>query len=79
MKLFQTLGNSNVPEGAKIIGSIVSMSGEIIETYFWKDNDVYCVNDWVGRKPYLVEEKELKMLLKKILEEVEKNDHSKVS
>ncbi len=79
MKLFQTLGNSNVPEGVKIIGSIVLMSGEIIETYFWKDNDVYCVDNWVGRKPYLVEEKELKMLLKKILEEVEKNDHSKVS
>ncbi len=72
MRLFDKCGNQNVPEGCEVIGSTIAMSGEIIETYFWQNNDVYCVDSWAGRKPYLVEEKELKSLLKQILKEIRK-------
>jgi len=30
----ESLGNKNVPKGVEIVGSLVSMSGEIIKTYY---------------------------------------------
>ena len=72
MKLFQDCANRNVPEKAEVIGSIVTMSGEITETYYWKDDEIYRVGDWVWDKPTKLDEKELTLLIKKILEKEEK-------
>ena len=72
MKLFQDCANSNVPEKAEVIGSIRTMSGEITETYYWENDEIYRVGDWIGDKPTKLDEKELTLLIKKILEMEEK-------
>jgi len=55
------LGNPNVPEGAEIYGSLVTMSGEIITTFYCQRYDpphpqhgrwaLWKVDDWTGSKP----------------------------
>jgi len=47
----QKLGNKNVPDGVNIIGSLVMMSGEIVETYYSIGYSFYKVKDWVNSKP----------------------------
>jgi len=50
----QKLGNRNVPEGVNIIGSLVTMSGEVAETYYSVGYNFYKVGDWKGDKPIKV-------------------------
>lgn len=45
------LGNQNVPEDVIIDGSMVSMSGEIIVTYYFTGLAYFKVCDWSGSKP----------------------------
>lgn len=47
----EKLGNRNVPRDSKIIGSVVSMSGEIITTYYVLSGKHYKVGAWVYEKP----------------------------
>jgi len=55
----QKLGNPNVPEGVNVIGSLVKMSGEIIETYYSIMYNFYKVGDWKGDKPIRVTSEEI--------------------
>ena len=57
----QRLGNRNVPKEADVYGSLVTMSGEIITTYYVLDYHpahpqygrwaIWKVADWVDAKP----------------------------
>ena len=52
----EKLNNRNVPVGAVIHGSMVGMSGEIIDTFYHdpvKHAD-YKVCDWAGSKPQMI-------------------------
>lgn len=73
MKLFQDCANRNVPEKAEVIGSIITMSGEIVETYFWENDDIYKVADWIGDKPTKLGVRELTLLIKIILRIINQN------
>lgn len=55
----QTLGNPNVPKGANIIGSLVSMSGEVIYTCYSFFYNFYRVCDWKGSKPQKISSSEI--------------------
>ena len=46
-----SLHNPNVPKDIIIDGSVVSMSGEIIVTYYFTGFAFMKVCDWVGSKP----------------------------
>ena len=50
------LGNTNVPIGAKVIGSVVAMSGEIVDTLYIDTvkKAVYKVCSWTGSKPQMI-------------------------
>lgn len=52
----EKLGNPNVPVGAKVIGSVVAMSGEIIDTLYIDPlkKAVYKVCDWKDSKPQMI-------------------------
>ena len=52
----EKLNNPNVPVGAIIFGSLVSMSGEIITTFYHDDakNANYKVCDWKDSKPQMI-------------------------
>ena len=52
----EKMGNPNVPDGAKVLGSVVGMSGEIVDTLYYDPvkKAVYKVCDWVGSKPQMV-------------------------
>jgi hypothetical protein len=47
----KSLGNPNVPSDVIIDGSVVSMSGEIIVTYYFTGLNWFKVCDWTGSKP----------------------------
>jgi len=53
----QKLGNRNVPNGCEVIGSLVTMSGEIITTYYRQDGELFKVGSWVYDKPQKVTDK----------------------
>ena len=52
----EKLGNRNVPVGAKVFGSVVGMSGEIVDTLYYDTvkKAVYKVCDWKDSKPEMV-------------------------
>ena len=52
----EKMGNRNVPVGAKVLGSVVAMSGEIIDTLYYDPikRAVYKVCDWKDSKPQMV-------------------------
>ena len=56
----QKLGNRNVPDNCEVVGSLVTMSGEIVTTYYYQDGELFEVGDWVYCKPRKVTEKENK-------------------
>ncbi len=47
----RSLGNQNVPKNAIVKGSLVTMSGEIITTYYCDGDRYWKVGDWKGDKP----------------------------
>jgi hypothetical protein len=47
----QKLGNTNVPPDVIIDGSVVTMSGEIIVTYYFDGLNYMKVCDWVYSRP----------------------------
>ena len=52
----EKMGNPNVPVGAKVFGSVVAMSGEIVDTLYYDTvkKAVYKVCDWKDSKPRMV-------------------------
>ena len=58
----EKLGNRNVPEDAHIIGSVVNMSGEIITTFYKKNEKVYKVQDWIYGKPIELKPKQVRLI-----------------
>lgn len=52
----ERLGNRNVPVGAKVLGSVVAMSGEIVDTLYYDTvkKGVYKVCGWKDSRPQMV-------------------------
>lgn len=55
----QTLGNHNVPDGVDVAGSLVTMSGEIIETFYSTHYQFRKVFDWTGSAPQIIKADEI--------------------
>jgi len=55
----QRLGNSNVPNGVAVAGSLVTMSGEVIETFYSTCYQFRKVTDWKGSAPQIIKADEI--------------------
>ncbi len=60
----ESFNNKNVPKNGKVLGSLVVLKGEIVETYYELNEKIYCVGIWPGAIPWEVSKNRIKELKK---------------